>query len=243
MNVESPNPYGELDSVQLREFETQLGCKLPSAYRKFLLKFNGAKPIPSDFKIGRGASSLHHVYGLHNGPGYCHLAATWGTLQDRIPDSLLPIADDPGGNQICIGIKGKYKGRIYFWDHEVDSDKPNFKNVRKISESFGRFTESLFEWVDPSESKIDLAVKKDDVDFVRHLIENGYNIETKDDYGRSLIENAAIHNSSNTIELLISIGARRRRQALALAELNSKEFKGYRKTLHLLRKSLPRRSK
>nr|WP_157464053.1 SMI1/KNR4 family protein [Carnobacterium gallinarum] len=28
---------------------------------------------------------------------------------------FLPIADDSGGNQLCIGISEKHYGEIYFW--------------------------------------------------------------------------------------------------------------------------------
>ena len=122
--------------------------------------------------------------------------------------------------------------------------------MKKISESFEAFVDSLFEFRLPGESEIRRAVQRDDVEFVRAAIEQGCDINKKDILTicgnvieRSLLEIAAIHNSPKTIELLLAHGARRRRQALAFAELNSKELKGYRRTLHLLRKSLPRRSK
>jgi hypothetical protein len=36
----------------------------------------------------------------------------------RMPTSLIPIGECPGGNLICLGVKGDVIGKVYYWDHE-----------------------------------------------------------------------------------------------------------------------------
>ena len=58
----------------------------------------------------------------------------------------IPIADDPGGNAICLGMSGNERGKVYFWDHEMEADEgdePTFENVYLVAESFASFLKSL----------------------------------------------------------------------------------------------------
>lgn len=61
------------------------------------------------------------MYGIHGGPSYESLADNVSTFKERIPASLLPFANDGCGNQHCIGVSGEYIGKIYFWEHEGES--------------------------------------------------------------------------------------------------------------------------
>ena len=45
--------------------------------------------------------------------------------KDRIPNDLIPIAECPGGDQLCIGIKNKAFGKIYYWDHNKEKIQVN----------------------------------------------------------------------------------------------------------------------
>ena len=58
--------------------------------------------------------------------------------------------DDPFGNAICLGIAGEYRGRIYFWDHEMEPDPGEWDgavetagNVQLLANSFGEFVAGL----------------------------------------------------------------------------------------------------
>ncbi|EAQ80294.1 hypothetical protein DSM3645_19898 [Blastopirellula marina DSM 3645] len=72
----------------------------------------------------------------------------------RMPDSLIPIGDDGGAGQICLGIKGNEMGAVFYWDqanepldeddYEEDFGVPRppeimFQNVYQIAESFDDF--------------------------------------------------------------------------------------------------------
>jgi len=63
--------------------------------------------------------------------------------------------DDPFGNAICLGIAEKYRGRVYFWDHENEPDEELWDgevdtagNITLIANSFTDFVAGLQELED-----------------------------------------------------------------------------------------------
>jgi len=62
--------------------------------------------------------------------------------------------DDPGGNAICLGIRGEHSGRIYFWDHENEPDDEwdgsveQAENLELLAETFADFVAGLREHED-----------------------------------------------------------------------------------------------
>ncbi len=148
MEVENSNRFGRLPEDQLARFEARIGRVLPADYRAFLLQHNGGRPVPADFVISAegGTDTLHHTYGLHDGPSSFSLLDAYETYLGRVPPALLPIADDPGGNQICLGIDGEHRGAVFFWDHEREADGgelPSFDNVTPVAPSFAAFLAAL----------------------------------------------------------------------------------------------------
>ena len=235
MPIEDSNKFGVLDEKKLLLFERRIGTRLPEEYRQFLIEHNGGKPVPCDFKISEmeGEDSLHHVYGLHAGPIYLRLEEAYENHKGRIPTSMIPIADDPAGNAICIGIGRKNAGKIFFWDHEEE------ENVTEICSSFGGFLESLFEWVNPDESPTQKIMRTNDLPSLVKLLDSGYDIETKNEYDRTILEDAAIAANDDMIRLLLERGANIR-GALALAEGNAEFFDQHKSTVLLIKEFLNR---
>jgi hypothetical protein len=236
MKVEQPNPYGALEEGALGAFERSLKERLPETYRQHLLSYNGGKWEPKCFVISEkeGESSVHGVYGLHGGPGYCRLDAIRETFSDRIPKDLLAIACDSFGNQICIGISGKWRDAIYFWNHEVVGNK----SLTRIADSFDNFIGSLFKY-EPTEhlSKI---IEDNDLDELKRLLDDHLiELEGVDQYGRTLIERSAIAARPEIIEFLFDRGAKLR-DALAYAEKNAEYFSEHIPVVELI-KQLARR--
>lgn len=213
IHVENPNPFGVLSEARLAQFEQSLGYLLPSDYRVFLLAYNGGKPDLQDFPTpdSNWGGSLHHVYGLHAGPAYLRLDVVYETYRGRIPETLLPIADDPGGNAICVGLTGEHQGKIYFWNHEMEQGIPAWDNTTYISNSFREFTESLFTYIDPNETTVEKIIRTNNIEELNILLSEGLDIEAEDTYKRTLIENAAIQNCPDIVSVLISKGAKLRR--------------------------------
>jgi hypothetical protein len=145
----------------LAAFEREIGHALPEDYRAFLETCNGGYaggrfwfrgPTPEDESADAGVNDFG---GLRDDHGYLSLREARETYQgeeDRIPRSLIWIADDPFGNAICLGLDGLERGRIYFWDHENEPDPDEWDgevdtagNLQLLAESFSEFVAGLRE--------------------------------------------------------------------------------------------------
>lgn len=223
----------------IRMVEIAIRNKLPSEYRLFLSRHNGGHPEPSCFnsfsdKSTFNGSCIHYFYGIGDESPHSQLLTAFNILKGRIPKELIPIADDPFGNQVCIAIEGKEIGTIYFWDHEAEHQPPSFQNTYMLAPSFELFISAFFEIEHPCETDLDKAIKNNDVKSVTQILNSGVNLEKEDQWGRTLIENAAIANAVDVIGYLFSRGANLR-NALALAEENEKYFPDHHRTVMLLR--------
>ena len=41
------------------------------------------------------------------------------TYREVLPETIIPIGDDGGGNQFCLGVRGKDVGKVYFHNHSI----------------------------------------------------------------------------------------------------------------------------
>jgi hypothetical protein len=139
---------GTIGHALIEEYEKIWGVELPTEYRDFLAENNGGYPYPDGFCIKAidDESTVDRFLGLDVGPN-SNLDNYVRVYKDRIPKELFPIAHDPGGNLVCIGISGEHLGRIYFWDHEYEADESNvdFSNVHLVAETLEGFLANLYE--------------------------------------------------------------------------------------------------
>lgn len=235
MSIEKPNEYGPVSEDELKEFELRIGAMLPDQYRRFLLEHNGGKPVPSDFHLpGNNVSGLHHVYGLHQGPDYRDIQSAYKVFKGRVPKEMLAIAEDGFGNQICIGLKKKHVGKVYFWDHEECGLFFKSHETILLASTFDGFIDNLFEYIDPNETEVDRIVRVRDLNALTLLLENGYDIEQENDYGWTLIEKASISANAEFISYLYEAGAELK-ESISLAERNAEFFEEYKPIVELLR--------
>jgi hypothetical protein len=212
--VES-NCFGKLTPAKLEAFEKSLDTALPEPYRTHLLEHNGGY-VYGARKLGE----LHGVFGIHDGP-------EWAQLHDPskyaglVPKNLLPIADDPGGNLICIVLSGVIRGAICFWDHERGNDPvgsvsalaPDFQSyLRGLAIMYAIFRkrmkavkEAVAERgidtpIYAGKTILDLAIERGSLRMVKMLVRAGARISPD-----ALIE--AVRNSAiNTVRFLFSLG-------------------------------------
>ena len=90
------------------------------------------------------------MYTTADSRGRTSLAWARACYAGRIPVDLLWIMGDPFGNAICLGVGGTHRGRIYFWDHEMEPDPDSWDgqvdtagNVSLIAGSFAEFVAGL----------------------------------------------------------------------------------------------------
>ena len=135
-----------LTEDRLRSAERQLGLELPDSYRRFLLAANGGRPKPSRFALPDGRrDSVDWFLGIHDGEGD-NLVGYASTYRDRVPSDLLPIAHDPGGNLVCLGVAGTRLGQVFFWDHEREAEEgepATYENVVLLAPDLDTFLDAL----------------------------------------------------------------------------------------------------
>ncbi|KTD85742.1 SMI1/KNR4 family protein [Paenibacillus etheri] len=132
-----------LTESRLQDFERIIRVKLPQQYREFLLKNNGGYLRPYYFTISKeqGNGMVNIFYGI--GEMYGNLNKKIDIFDDIMDIGFIPIADDPGGNQICLGLTEKPFGNIYFWIHDEDPEDMN--NMYFFTKDFEEFLEKLYD--------------------------------------------------------------------------------------------------
>ncbi|MGG1646831.1 SMI1/KNR4 family protein [Peribacillus simplex] len=60
-----------------------------------------------------------------------------------MPEDFISIANDPGGNEILIGVSGEYQGKIYFWIHDIEPEE-EMGNMFILADSFAEFFNNLY---------------------------------------------------------------------------------------------------
>ena len=123
----------------IMHFQMGLAAVLPDDYCEFLLRFNGGYPEP----VGLGNGSLVNAFFGFCQKSHC-LQCNYYIHRTVFPFGIIPIADDPGGNIICIVLSKPDHGKILFWDHE-QGDADSFSI---LADSFSTFLDSLCELPD-----------------------------------------------------------------------------------------------
>ncbi|MFN2747229.1 SMI1/KNR4 family protein [Bacillus sp. z60-18] len=147
------------DEKEIEEIEKSLSINLSDDYKEFLLKYgecmimedNLVFPVLEDTPLSdEGVLPLGFFYGLED--NRYDIRNVRDIYFDQMPEWVLPIADAEGGDQICIGVKGEKKGKIYFWDHEL---RDRQQDLFLVANTFSDFIQSLFVKDTPKKNKND----------------------------------------------------------------------------------------
>jgi hypothetical protein len=119
-------PWSLPREVDFQELEQSLGGRLPVEYRYFLGKY-GEALLGNDDSYVRVAIVESCPWGEGTRPE-CFYPLLRGhpddlrehllTYAGRVPDGVLAMAPDAGGNQVCLDVAGEFPGSVWFWDHE-----------------------------------------------------------------------------------------------------------------------------
>ncbi|MCM3539100.1 MULTISPECIES: SMI1/KNR4 family protein [Priestia] len=136
--------HDKLPLKDLETFEKEHDLKFPDSYREFLLNYNGGYVNPDVFYISseEGKSVVNVFYGIGN--MYNNLEKKFDFFEDILDIGFIPIASDPGGNQICLGISEEFYGEIYFCNHEQETDK-SMENMSFLAIDIDEFLDNLYE--------------------------------------------------------------------------------------------------
>ena len=88
---------------------------------------------------------LHYVYGFKENQNDI-IKNYEAELDENTVRGIVPFAQDEGGNLICICLRFKDAGKIYFIDHEVGlEDEDEIEELPVIANSFTEFLEKLYD--------------------------------------------------------------------------------------------------
>lgn len=129
---------------EVKKLEEEVGGVLSDSYKRFLLSFDGTLPHKRFFVIGNGDTSrIHHFFGFEcDDDGQCYPKFV-GERYSVETLKLLPIADDPFGNYICLDISASKDGNgaIFFVEHE--SLNAEYINKTHLSGDYDSFIDAL----------------------------------------------------------------------------------------------------
>ena len=144
----------KIDQSDIDRIEKITGLKLPDEYKRHLLMYNGGQCEPNIFSFiehgNKTESCIDWFLAIYKGE-YDNLEEyirIYKVDEKRLPEHMLPIAHDPGGNLICISCDSKDEGFVYFWNHELEvdynkSDDFDYSNLYLIADSFQKFMNNL----------------------------------------------------------------------------------------------------
>ena len=147
INTNIPITYRDIQEV-----ENKYHISLPEAYRNHLLKYNGGTPKREYFKTEEGAYWIDCFLPLKSdNPQIFTFEDAFNDSKINpviLPEGLLPIAIDPGGNYYCISMgEGDYES-IYFYKMDDYDEKDFDAALTFLSSSLDDFINNM---VDESE--------------------------------------------------------------------------------------------
>ena len=138
-------PYGQLLSVEVDNFQKQVGFDLPFDYQFFLLSNNGGRVNNQIFHIDEIETDIlmHVFYGLGLENKVLNLDFWYNKYSDEIPEHSLLIGNDQGAGFILYIIDGEDSG-VYYYDHTYSfKQSSNEQNVYYLADTFQEFVDSL----------------------------------------------------------------------------------------------------
>ncbi len=142
-SVDNSGP--SLTERDVAELEASLGFSLEASYRQFLLNHNGGTPNPNCTDVpGFGETDVQVFFGIGRNVESSCISWNLGTLQERLPGRLVPIACDSGGNVFCLSAREEDEGAILYFDLEsvfgnLEAQTPTYE----VAPSFREFATNL----------------------------------------------------------------------------------------------------
>ncbi|MGH7140855.1 MAG: SMI1/KNR4 family protein [Pirellulales bacterium] len=104
-------PFSKQNIAQLQD---KTGASFPEAYQQFLLTY-GHSMFSGDVNCTPQGDPLYFGWFY----GFNELVDAVDTYREVLPETMIPIGDDGGGNQFCLGVSGKDFGKVYFHNHGI----------------------------------------------------------------------------------------------------------------------------
>src|SRR5262249_32493667 len=116
----SGKKFKPFTSAQLREVEAQISGSLPDSYRELLKRLGGVFFRTEVYYNDPQAEMPVLFGGFYE---FDDLLDAIESHEEELPDGIIPIGDDGGGNLSCLGVKGDDFNKVFFHDHHVGWDE------------------------------------------------------------------------------------------------------------------------
>lgn len=150
--IEIDDPGNPITEKQLGDLERELGARLPTQYRQFLLKFNGGSPshdVVGVEGLSGGSTDVQEFFGINTIIESSDLRWNKRWLSDRIPPHMLPIACDSGGSIFCLSLSGEDSGKVIYVDLQFVGEPEQKVTYYAVADNFDGFLGKMREWAEP----------------------------------------------------------------------------------------------
>ena len=203
--------YDPIDEATLAAVEARLDVRFPDDYRQFLLRTNGGEfpftvSTTDDLADPKGAD-LDYFHCVAKGQS-SDIEEEFSLVKDRMPPGHAPIAGNGSGDMILIMATGPDAGAICTWDHERDETV----GIRVVARSFREFYDSLqYDEIVQGSWRQTVpefaAVERGDLGAICQSLDAGFDIESQNGDGATLLGVAASNRQAHIVRELLSRGA------------------------------------
>lgn len=145
--------YVEDPRAEIERWEYETGLQLPAEYRTFMLRFNGGRVYPRQFRTPLAQEPIDEPMYPNSDVTYVDIIMSWASVESHwrgdtygegVPPQYLIIADTPGPIQLLMAMTDADYGKIFSWYHSQytwgtdGNDKMYFQ-----SDCFRQFIQSL----------------------------------------------------------------------------------------------------
>lgn len=128
----------------IKKIENTNDFSLNNNYKKFLIQNNNdlSKRIFA-FNPQKNLNTEIDCLFLLNQTKDSNLLYQHRMFAQRIPSNMIPIGEDCVTNLILLSVKGPDYGKVYYWDHELETEPADYSNLTLIANSFEEFINNL----------------------------------------------------------------------------------------------------
>lgn len=140
-------------------WEAETALRLPEAYRRFMIRFDGGYVWPNMFTsaiieagIIPSSDTAMFIDTLYS---FDLVLGHWrkDTYGDGTPPGMVFVGDNPGGTEIVMSVRPHDFGVIYLWYHSTNiwgTDGNDDSALIRQADSFPAFLQSLYDDTDKS---------------------------------------------------------------------------------------------
>jgi len=106
--------FEPFSAESIAQLQNKVGASLPEAYKQFLAAY-GRSMFSAEINCTPHGEPLYFGWFY----GFDELMDAVDTYREVLPETIIPIGDDGGGNQFCLGVSGKDFEKVYFHNHGI----------------------------------------------------------------------------------------------------------------------------